>query len=175
MPQTEQQQRDIAMQMLKSMVQDARVPTLTQGELDDLLDSQMPPLVKRAVIWKVNTAFSYGDVVMPTIRNGHRYICIQYGTTDTATEPLWPKNQAATIMEGAPNSDGTMLTWQEAGPDYSNIYDVRRAAHRGWLLKASKAANSYDVTMGGQSFKRNQLYEHCIAQAMQFAPLGFNG
>jgi hypothetical protein len=91
----------------------------------------------------------------------------------TGSEPTWPKAQGATVQEGLSQPDGTVLTWREDGPDFDNIYDVRLAAHRGWLLKAERASSMYQTSMGGQAFQRQQIYEHCVAMALQFAPCGF--
>jgi hypothetical protein len=59
------------------------------------------------------------------------------------------------------------LTWQEAGPEPANLYNVRAAAHEAWLSKAAKAS-ALMTTSGQQS---QQVYEHCIAMADKFASL----
>jgi hypothetical protein len=91
----------------------------------------------------------------------------------TGSEPIWPTRDGAVIQEGAAQPDGTILTWIEDGPDYPNVYDVRLAAHRGWILKSEKASGNYKISMGGQSFSRDQIYDHCLKMADSFAPVNF--
>lgn len=162
-----------ALSELKLHAQPDAKPVLTPQDLDAILDSTMPPLVKLASIWTPNTIIEFGQVIAPTVRNGHWYRCIVHGTTDPATEPLWPTSRDATRSEGPVNSDFSMLTWQEAGPDAANLYDVRIAIYKAWMMKSSKASQNFSVTLGAHSFSRQQVYDHCVAKAMEFAPLNF--
>src|SRR5262245_48184909 len=135
--------RTDALAKLKLYVQDTVEPVLSSGDLDTLIDSN-----QRAKTWVASTAYNYGDVIRPTVRNGHYFRCVQAGTSGT-TEPDWPKSQLATITEGTSNP---ALKWQEAGPDRANIYDVRTAIHQGWLLKASKASVLYMTRQSRDEF-----------------------
>lgn len=165
--------RKDALTLLKTYVQDGIIPTLTPADLDAILDNPIRPLIKRASMWLVNTAYNFGDIILPSVKQGHRYRCTVAGTSDPTTEPLWPKTQGSTITETVIDTQGNVLTWQEFGPDFQNIYDVRLAAYRGWMLKAAKASKFYNVRLGGQQFDREQLYQHCLQQAAQFAPFAF--
>src|SRR5262245_31197198 len=152
--------RTAALATLKLYVQDTVEPTLSSGDLDTLIDGN-----KRAATWIASTAYNYGDVVRPTVRNGHYFRCIQAGTSGT-TEPIWPKSQQSTVNDGTSNP---ALQWQEAGPDNANIYDVRTAIHQGWMLKAAKASVLYLTRQSRDEFDHNQIYEHCIQQAEKFS------
>lgn len=48
-------------------------------------------------------------------------------------------------------------------------YDMRLAAARVWLEKASHRAELIDWKAGGQTFNEDQEYQHCIQQAERFA------
>jgi len=64
------------------------------------------PTGSAALAWKQTTAYVPGDYVVPTVANGHQYLCTAGGTS-TMTEPAWPTAANATITEtGGP-------TWQE--------------------------------------------------------------
>lgn len=132
--------------------------TATTGEVDKILDRN-----RRGRTWLVNTAYIAGDVVLPPIRNGHRYRVTVPGTS-AAVDPgvsFWPTASGATFSEGL---SSPALTWVEDGLQYENIYDVRRATYEGWRLKAQKATQL--MTSGGSNFQ--QVYEHCIAMADRF-------
>ncbi len=157
---------------LIALVEPTVTPTLTTtpdgtSEIDAILDNH-----RRATTWTPNTAYSSGAIVLPTVRNGHRYRCAQAGTSGatSAVEPAWLTRNAATITDG--DSD-PMLTWAEDGPDYANIYDVRAAAHEAWMLKAAKAVENFDLKIGSLSFSLEQGYAHCVQMAQKYAPLSF--
>ena len=61
--------------------------------------------------WAVSTAYTKGQVVIPTIPNTLKYVCIVAGTSDPVTEPTWPLTPNATVVDGT-------VTWQEASPIY---------------------------------------------------------
>ena len=49
--------------------------------------------------WAASTAYSLGDVVRPTTRNGFNYECTTAGTSD-ASEPSWPTTPGNTVNDG---------------------------------------------------------------------------
>lgn len=163
---TIEEQLNSAMQQLKRNCAYTSVPVL--DETDDL----EPILAEtaRASIWTDDTAYIFGAVVLPTVRNGHRYRCIQGGTSaeDAEDEPQWPLFTGRTITDG--ESD-PQLIWQEDGPDYENVYDVRRATHKAWLLKAARASELYLTRQSGSTFEHQQIYQHCMEQAKAWAPI----
>jgi hypothetical protein len=83
---------------------------------------------------------------------------------------VWPKRQAAIVRDG---TSDPQLTWAECGPDFTNIYDVRAAAHEAWMLKAEKCSNNFTMKLGSLGFSREQIHEHCLNMARSFAPLSF--
>ncbi len=54
--------------------------------------------------WAASTAYSVGDIVVPTTANGYYYECTVAGTSDTA-EPTWPTTIGNTVADGG-------ATWQ---------------------------------------------------------------
>lgn len=52
-------------------------------------------------IWIASTAYSSGDIAIPTVGNetGYQYVCTTGGTTDAA-EPTWPTYPSATVTDG---------------------------------------------------------------------------
>ena len=151
---TVEDHKEIAMAELKRLVQPDVTPALTDVELNSILDS-----VQRASFWALSTAFVFGAVVLPVTKNGHRYRCVQAGTT-AATEPIWPKRDASQITDGG-------VIWQEAGADFENVFDIRAAAHQAWLMKASKAVELFD----GGNQKLSQIAAACGEMAEKFAPI----
>src|SRR6185295_16572531 len=94
--------RIAALGLLTENLQPAVAPTLTttpnSGEVDVILDRN-----QRARTWAVNTSYVVGDVVMPPLRNGHRYRCTVPGTS-ALVDPgvsFWPTAGGATFYEGA--------------------------------------------------------------------------
>lgn len=153
--------RAAALLLLTEYLQPTVAPVLTTtantGEVDVILDRN-----RKARTWVAATAYVVGDVIVPITRNGHRYRCIQPGTSGTTPAfTFWPTSSGATVTEGSSNP---ILTWQEDGSDAANIYDVRRAAYEGWRLKAQKA--SQFIQAGDLSF--HQVYEHCLDMMDKF-------
>jgi len=64
-------------------------------------------------VWQASHAYAVGDIVIPTLNNGHYYRCTTAGTSaasepDSATLNKWPTPPGGTITDGA-------VTWTEAG------------------------------------------------------------
>jgi len=133
-------------------------PTLGAEDISAILNA-----VKVGSVWVAATAYSYGDVVLPISRNGHRFICVSPGTSST-TEPSWP------TADNATGGDGNGLRWQEEGPECS-LWDTRAAAFAGWNLKADKASCRFDFDTAGDGRKRSQVETACRRRAMMFAPV----
>jgi hypothetical protein len=163
--------RTSALAELTRLVQPAVEPVLTylgaSNELEAILDKH-----RLATTWVHNTAYTPGQTVLPTVRNGHRYRCRVGGTSTTlaADEPTWLKSQGVCLVDG---TSDPQLIWEEYGPDYANIYDVRAAAHEAWMLKAQKASNNFDMKLGSLTFNRSQVFDHCLMMAQKFAPISF--
>jgi hypothetical protein len=156
-----QTDESVAMQELMRLVQDGSEPTLDATDLEPILAN-----AKVCSLWAASTAYSYGDVVIPTTskQNGRRYRCIQAGTS-ASTEPTWSQVYCARMY------DGSTLIWEECGAQPKSLWDMRAAAHAGWLAKASKVAPDFDFSGAGESYKRSQVYDHCLEMARKFAPV----
>jgi len=119
----------------------------------------------RAVVWTAETAYAVGAKVQPTVPNGHFYECIEAGTS-AEEEPTWTTRQGSFFWET--DSD---LAWEECALDFDgNLYNTRNAIHECWTLKASMAANQFDISIDQQKWTRSQVYEHCLEMAKAYAP-----
>lgn len=157
------EQRNATKSAVKLFAQTEAEPTLadTDAELGLILDQ-----ARRATIWTTATAYAVGAVILPTVRNGRRYKCVQAGTS-AATEPEWSLAIGAQVGDGTGN-----LVWREDGPDWENVYDLRQAIYLAWRAKAAKAANLYQINKGGHdNHAMQQIYDHCLAEARRWAPL----
>ena len=61
-------------------------------------------------VWVTSHSYSIGDIVIPTVRNYHRYICILGGTS--ASEPSW-----GTAAGWKHEPGGGEPSWEEYGAD----------------------------------------------------------
>lgn len=148
--------KEAALATLQRLAQPDTEPILDDTELESILND-----VQKASFWLPSTVIVYGAVVLPATKNGHRYRCTRGGAT-AATEPTWPKRHGATIEDGA-------VKWEEDGPDYENVFDIRAAAHQAWLMKAAKASVLFDRDRQLYS----QIAEHCRLMANSFDPIEF--
>jgi hypothetical protein len=90
--------------------------------------------------WATSTDYEVGDVVVPTTRNGHRYICTTAGTS--VSEPAWPTTEGASI--------GSSPEWTEYGGDM--------CAHDLWAdFSGSEAATGDGYTTGGETLASKTL------------------
>lgn len=161
MPRTVETDREDALVELRINIQPDAEPALLAEEVEGLLDKN-----RRASFWLPSTAYTVGDVILPATLNGHRFRCTRSGTSGT-TEPTWPSNDRAKIGDG---SGG--LQWQEDGPDYKNVFDVRAASYAGCLLHRTKAATLHDVRSSSSEYSESQVYDHWGEVAKQFRPVG---
>lgn len=148
-----------ALALLKQRVDWQEAPALSSDELDDILLR-----AQRYSTWTYSNEYAYGEYVVPTVRNGHAYIVTTGGTT-AATEPTWPTEYESSF------TDGTVV-FREAGSDNLLLWDLDAACHEAWLLKASRAARQTDFSaVEGGSYRKSQLYEHCVAMAQRYSPV----
>lgn len=68
----------------------------------------------RTIVWQQNHAYSAGDIIRPTIVNGHSYICTGAGTSGGTEPASWLTTVGATVADAG-------VTWTE------NTYTVRFA------------------------------------------------
>jgi len=105
--------------------------------------------------WAADTAYTAGDIVIPTTRNGRRYICTVAGDSDDTTEPTWPTDDDDTVVDNE-------VTWQEYGGDMcdmelwseasgsevanGNGYTTNGAALAGMALTSTNRVTKWDAT-----------------------------
>lgn len=153
---TVEDHKEAALSELRRLAQPDSTPELDDVELNSILDS-----AQRASFWIAETAFVFGDVVLPATKNGHRYKCTQAGTT-AATEPTWPTRDGSVVTDGT-------VKWEEAGPDYDNVFDVRAAVQQAYLLHQTKSSVLFD----GSGQRVSQITEHWKEQADSIDPVKF--
>lgn len=158
-------ERANALSLLTRWVQPDTAPELTQTEIESTLDDN-----RRASVWAASTAYVPGSVIVPTVKTGRRYRCIVGGTSG-ATEPFtgserWPTADGARVTEG---DSSPQLTWQEDGPEYTSLYDIRQAAYECCDLKAQKSAQFIQAG----DLHMEMVYEHWVKQRDNFMPMGF--
>src|SRR5262245_1284647 len=137
--------------ILKARVDVAAAPTLTDGELDEILGRN-----QRATKWTLSTAYEWGARVYPTVRNGYHYLCVQGGTS-ASTEPAWPGAwpDVPLFALGQQITDGGVI-WETRGADWDCWYDLRRATYEAWMLKASKCSDYVNSAADGQAIAQQQ-------------------
>lgn len=138
---------------------------LTQAEAHPVIDQEeeLPSILNKCVLatlWTTGTAYIVGDVVQANVPNGKRFVCVISGTSGT-TEPTF------STWRDSRTSDGS-VTWQEAGDEYLNLWDMDRAASLGWELKAQKALKAVNTVRGQQSYDLSVIYDRCIEQANRY-------
>jgi hypothetical protein len=136
---------------LNSLAQPSIEPTLIPSEIDAILDRN-----KRGSRWVTATVLVEGDVVFPTVRNGHRYLVVTGGTT--TTEPTWPTGMQSSVTAGA--------EFEEAGIDYASVYDLRSALRECWELKAAKASELISSTDSGSE---QMIFQHCQEMVTKYS------
>jgi len=149
-----------AIEYVTLQAQTGELPCIDVADVEKIVQRN-----KRASVWQASTVYNIGDRVQPTVRNGHFYECVKSGTY-AATEPGW-----STKCEMYVSESDSELTWQECAMDIDgNLFNLRNAVHEAWMLKASMAANQFDVSVDQQKWTRSQIYEHCVSMAEKFQP-----
>jgi phage tail-like protein len=79
--------------------------------------------------WVLNTAYSVGDVIVPTSVNGRAYVCTAAGTS-AGTEPTWPTNLGETVVDGTvtwtvdnPPAAGFGATFSDGTAEWTTVID----------------------------------------------------
>lgn len=135
-------------------------PTLDDGEIITILQT-----TARGTLWGAATEYAYGATVLPTVRNGHRYV-VTTGGTSAATEPTWPLTAFSTL------TDGTVVL-QEAGADYAELYDLKRATWEAFQLKLTKcAATAVPLSTPGGTLGLDKMVENLEKRARRWQPVG---
>lgn len=172
-----------ALALVKKQCAYDAAPVLTDAEVLEILLR-----TAHAVVWTPNTAYSYGQKVVPTVRAGYIFEVAVAGTSG-AVEPPWPTSYSFSgagysgVGGGTPYplqqywglyggiADGPTLQWVARAPDFDNPYDIHRATYECWLLKGAKASELYNVSVDGQSMSRSDIEKHCQLMADRWAPV----
>jgi hypothetical protein len=155
---TDSEAFQIAVEIVSVQAQACLPPTLDQGELEAFVRKN-----QIAASWQPNTFYPQGATVIPTISNGHLYVCTVAGTSDV-TEPAW--NQ----MAGTTTTDGT-VTWTENGLE-RGFFDTDRATFDAWNAKCGKATPLVQNSSAGQSQASQQVFSNCTRMAARWSPYG---
>ena len=162
------QDRLVAIKCVMDAIQEI-VPELSTGEIELAVDRS-----RLATTWTANTAYKVGDVIVPAVKNGHAYECIQPGTSQSEPRDY----QSWIVTKGVHLSEGTStppLIWEEVGSDLfnpciagaeRNIYDIQGAAKKLWGIRMAQTAQW--LQDGDVSFQ--QAYEHCKEMFNMFRP-----
>lgn len=105
-----------------------------------------------ATTWASATAYKVGDLVRPTVDNGHLYRCIVAGTSD-GVQPTWPTVNGQTVVDNT-------ATWAEFGTnvvvfdsaDPSWTTSTIASARYGVMYKVRGGASSADELIGYLDF-----------------------
>lgn len=157
-----------ALRRLKSMTASDQDPVLTDAELADLLQEARTPDVYDVwadayLPWAATHAYAVGDVLVPSVRNGHFYEVTITDGMSGAAEPVFPTTEGGTIA-----ADG--VTYAEAGvAPWAGEWSLNRAASAGWKIKAGKAAGRFDFSSDVNDFSRSQIVKACLEMAKQYA------
>jgi hypothetical protein len=73
--------------------------------------------------WATGLTYLVGDIIVPTVLNGHYYKCIQAGVS--ATQPVFPTASGAQV----PEAGVSPIIWQEAGLTNTTAPPPPGAAH----------------------------------------------
>lgn len=159
-----------ALRELQDLVSPTVCPALSDSDLLRILER-----TRRASVWVAQTAYAAGDKMVPVLSNGRLYRCLQGGTTG-AVPPVWSRYGTAFYggYSGARVSDGSVV-WEDAGPAHREVYDVRAAAKAAWMKKSAIASQEHDFALaGGDNYKREQVYAHCVAMAARYGRVGIS-
>lgn len=135
-------------------------PTLDDEEIQAILEETV-----RATVWAPNTAYTYGQVVVPPTRMGNYFIARRAGTSGATTPFTYAQRYGAIL------SDGSDLLWEARSPEWNDLYDIREATSRAWELKASKASPLVQTSADGQAANDGDIFNHCIQMSNRFKPL----
>lgn len=85
----------------------------------------------------------------------------------TDLEPALQLYEVEAIVERSARTDTDGNTPDTDG--WTSTYDLNAATAMAWERKAALTASSkFDVTVDGQTLRRSQVYEHCMAEAKRY-------
>lgn len=104
-------------------------------------------------IWIAASVYQSGDVIIPTVANGFRYVCIQGGESGAVEPAVWPITLDVTVSDG-------QVVWKNAGTDTSTIPPgaAHAIVHGGalWIFN-TQSSNSADGLDGPSSLRMSDV------------------
>jgi hypothetical protein len=147
-----------AREQVKAQAAASQIPTITDAEVEDILER-----TAYASVWRANTAYEYGARIVPTARDGFVYEVTTAGTSG-ATEPTFPAYRYGTLTDNT-------VTFKAVLPDPPGLWNITRAVYEAWLLKAGKASEQHNFSEDGQSFSASDVIAHCLKMADRYKPV----
>ena len=144
---------------LRFMVDADHEPTLSTEELHTLL--QLHQYETTLPSWEPSTAYSVGNQVVPSPRNGLVYEVSVAGTSGTVQPPFGDISLV----------DNSSVTWIVASSD--DAYNLNRAAAEGWRIKAGRVSNRYDIKDDVSGTSRSQQFKHCMEMYKSYRRGGY--
>lgn len=159
-------------------------PTLNAVEMAEILEANA-----LARVWQPGKAYQRWDKVVPPVPTGLVYTPARnrggstFGGTSGAEEPVWPLHLRwpagrwdGYFLDDFPINrreveDGT-LRWEVFGVEGVALWDIERAAHQAWNLKAAKASGEYPTSVTGFSTHPEKVIENCLRMAERYRPMG---
>jgi len=149
---------EVALEVARMCASD-RQPLLSTDDILAVVDES-----QRGVLWEANTVYTTGDLVFPATFNGRLYKVTVAGTT-SSTEPDWNTSGRNSLT----TDNG--VEFLDVGPSYKELYDIKRAAWRGWLMKAERCVELTDASDGSVNVRMSQLYDQCMKAASRYRPM----
>lgn len=154
-----------ALVRLERMLGGSTPPALSPDELGDLLDGSALAdasgrLSSADIVWTAGAALAIGDLVVPSSRSGMLFRVTATDGAAGAAEPIWPSSGSVTLDGVTYERDTTAVptAWQAT-------YNLALAAAEGWRYKAGLVSDRFRFADGGDSYDRNQIFDHCLKMA----------
>lgn len=161
---------------LERLVASATPPTLGADEISALLagaalaDSSgatpvgawLADVFYAETEWTANMALAVDARVVPSVRTGRIYKVTASDGAAGATEPAWPTYGSVIL-------DGITYTLDAADPAaWQPTYALAAAAAEGWRMKAGLVSDRFRFADDGDSYDRQQIFEHSFRMAEQY-------
>lgn len=152
---------------LERLVAHATPPTLAPLEISALLS--LASLTDAAggtlygeTAWQNNMSLAVDDRIVPSSRTGKIYKVTASDGAAGENEPAWPDSGSVTL-------DGVTYELDAATPaGWQPTYALALAAAEGWRMKAGLVSDRFRFADDGDSYDRQQIFEHCFRMAEQY-------
>lgn len=161
----------MAREEIRSMVRWQDFPKLEPADIELLIRKSKRQDVNRNYpdpheAWEPNKTYNLNDYITSNPRNYVLFKCIQAGISGP-TQPTWP---VFTQSQGNVDVTDNTVIWETAGSaPWTPTWNLAYGIAQGWKMKMGAAVGAYDITVGGQMMKRDQLFQHCKEMQQQWA------